>query len=115
MQLEGRVTKGNASEALIDLVDIVHSAEGFSAQQRGTVSLSSRLVHQRPRLHVLMMHFVSFTAFFLSCVMQNSQSFVGCMWGTADIPLAYASATMSMGGYSCRLGGGSPGKRMSSA
>ncbi len=57
MQFEGRVTKGNASEALADLVDIVHSAEGFSAQQRVTVSLKTRLVHQRPEVHVLMVHF----------------------------------------------------------
>lgn len=45
VQFEGQITKGNASQALASLVDVAHSAEGFSAQQRVSVSLASAYAH----------------------------------------------------------------------
>ena len=54
MQYEGRVTKGNASQALASLVDTIQSVEGVSPLQRVTVSIRDALHtwRQRQRLHV---------------------------------------------------------------
>lgn len=55
-QFEGRITRGNASQALASLVDTIQSAEGFSPQQRVTVGLKrcSLDLEARQRLRVFM-------------------------------------------------------------
>ena len=87
------MTKGNASEALADLGDIVHSAEGFSAQQRVTVSLNSCPLHLRPRRHMLMMPFGYLTTLSWFCCYASLAALHSITWSTAAILLAYPSAS----------------------
>ena len=56
MQYEGRVTKGNASQALASLVNTIQSVEGFSPQQRVTVSIKRCSSYLEAEIEVACVH-----------------------------------------------------------